>query len=109
MATAQHRRLPTADQLHDWNQHAGLTDICVTHLTRPMNIDADILEQRVRAEIPHRYPEISTDELTAGLQQLRADQQQHDGPWHEPRTHTVVIAKRTPHRSATGSAPTAGL
>jgi ubiquinone/menaquinone biosynthesis C-methylase UbiE len=99
MATAQHRRLPTAGQLRDWSQQAGLTDTSVRRITRPMKIDADSLEKRVREETPHRYPEIGAEELSAGLQQLSADQQQHGGPWHEPRAHTVVIAKRTPNRS----------
>lgn len=87
MAAAQHRRLPTTGQLQDWSHHAGLTAICVTHAACPMHIDADVVEGHVRDEIPHRYPEITADELSAGLQQLRADQQQPGGPWHELRTH----------------------
>jgi ubiquinone/menaquinone biosynthesis C-methylase UbiE len=99
MATAQQQRLPTTGQMQDWSQRAGLTRVSVTGVRRPMHIDADALEARVRDEIPHRYPEISPAELSTGLQQLRADQQQRGGPWHEPRTHTIVTATAVPRRS----------
>jgi hypothetical protein len=92
MAAAQRHRLPTADQLQDWCRHAGLANVYLTHVTRPVRIVAGLVEHRVHVEIAHRYPEITPDELSGGLQQLHEDEQQHGGPWHEPRTHTIVIA-----------------
>jgi ubiquinone/menaquinone biosynthesis C-methylase UbiE len=94
MAAAQRRRLPATARLARWCQQAGLTDTAINPVTRPMAIDADRLEKRVREEIPHRYPDIGATELSDGLQQLHADQQRHGGPWHEPRTHTLMTAKQ---------------
>lgn len=99
MAAAQYRRLPASGQMLDWSHQAGLIDVAIRHVTRPMKIDGEHLEKRVRDEIPYRYPEIRRDELSVGLRQLRADQQRYGGPWHEPRAHTMVVAKRAPHRS----------
>jgi SAM-dependent methyltransferase len=94
MAAAQRRRLPATARLDGWCHQAGMTSTTISRVTRPMAIDADKLEKRVREEIPHRYPDIGATELSDGLQQLHADQQRHGGPWHEPRTHTLMAAKR---------------
>jgi len=89
IAAAQRDRMPATTRLTDWASGAGFNQLSVQRIEREIRINTDQLEQQIRADVPARYPDVTSAELAAGLRQLHADATQQIA-----RIATVVIARR---------------
>lgn len=94
MARAQRRRMPRVEEILRWVRGADFASSSIERISRRQQIDLADLETSLVADRESRYPEMSIDELTTGLDALRGELARQPGQRFLERTTTVIKSIR---------------
>jgi ubiquinone/menaquinone biosynthesis C-methylase UbiE len=92
MAAADAARLPPVEAITAWLVQAGFTRVSNERHLRNKRLVLAAVERDLLTEVRFRYAFLTSDEIKAGVQRMRADAAQ--GDWIDPRpTHILVGTK----------------
>jgi len=95
MAAADAARLPPVEAITDWLVQAGFTLVSNERHLRNKRLALAEVERDLFTEARFRYAFLTSDEINAGVQRMRADAAQ--GEWIDPRpTRLLVGIKPSP-------------
>jgi SAM-dependent methyltransferase len=94
MAAADAARLPRIDDIVGWLRQAGFAEIrAERHLRNKRLVLAD-QERELLTEARFRYPFLTSNDLEAAIERMRADAAAARGGWLDPRPTYVIVAEK---------------